>query len=49
MKTATTTRLALLAALQEICKAYLAADTNAARAALMLALDHTQKALIALE
>jgi hypothetical protein len=49
MKTATTARLALLTALQEICKGYLAATTNADRAALMLALDHTQKALIALE
>jgi len=49
MKSTIEARLALLTALQEICKAYLAADTNAARAALMLALDHTQKALIALE
>lgn len=49
MKTTIEARLALLTALQEICKGYLAATTNAERAALMLALDHTQKALIALE
>jgi len=49
MKTTIETRLALLTALQEICKAYINTTTNADRAALMLALDHTQKALIALE
>jgi len=49
MKNTIEARLALLTALQEICKAYINATTNADRAALMLALDHTQKALIALE
>jgi len=49
MKTATTTRHALLTALQEIVKGYLAADTNAERAAFVLAMRHTESALSALE
>ena len=49
MKTTIETRLALLDALQEIGKAYLAADTNAERNALLLALQHAEAALSALE
>jgi hypothetical protein len=49
MKTTIETRLALLTALQEIGKAYLAADTNAERNALLLALQHAEAALCALE
>jgi hypothetical protein len=43
------TRIALLNAMQEICKAYLTANNNADRAAFMLALSHVQAALTALE
>ena len=43
------TRLALLDALQAIGKAYLAADTNAERNAILLALQHAEAALCALE
>jgi hypothetical protein len=43
------TRLALLDALQAIGKAYLAADTNAERNAILLALRHAEAALCALE
>jgi hypothetical protein len=49
MKTAIETRIALLTALQEITKGFLAADTNAERAAFVLALQHTEAALAALE
>jgi len=49
MKTATTARIALLSALQEIVKGYLAATTNAERAAYVLAMRHTESALSALE
>jgi hypothetical protein len=49
MKTTIETRIALLDALQAIGKAYLAAETNAERAAFVLALQHTEAALAALE
>jgi len=43
------TRIALLNALQEIGKGFLAAETNAERAAFVLALQHAEAALAALE
>ena len=43
------TRLALLTALQEIAKGFLAATTNAERAAFVLAMQHAEAALSALE
>jgi hypothetical protein len=49
MKTTIEARVALLDAMQEIGKAYLAADTNAERNALVLALQHAEAALSALE
>jgi len=49
MKTAIETRIALLNALQEIAKGFLAATTNAERAAFVLALSHAEAALTALE
>jgi hypothetical protein len=49
MKTATQTRIALLNALQEIAKGFLAATTNAERNAFVLAMTHTEAALSALE
>jgi len=49
MITTIKTRIALLDALQEIGKAYLAADTNAERNAILLALQHAEAALAALE
>jgi hypothetical protein len=49
MKTTIEVRVALLDAMQEIGKAYLAADTNAERNALLLALQHAEAALCALE
>ena len=49
MKTAIETRLALLTALQEITKGFLAANTNAERNAFVLAMQHTEAALTALE
>jgi hypothetical protein len=47
--TATTARLALLDAMQEISAGYLAATTTTERAAFMLAMRHAEKALAALE
>ena len=49
MKTTIETRLALLTALQEIAKGYLAAETNAERNALLLAMAHAEAAMSALE
>jgi hypothetical protein len=49
MKTAIDTRLALLTALQEIAKGFLAATTNAERAAFVLAMQHAEAALSVLE
>ena len=49
MTTAIETRLALLTALQEIAKGFLAATTNADRNAFVLAMTHTEAALSALE
>ncbi len=49
MKNTIETRLALLTALQEIAKGYLAADTNAERNAFLLALLHAEAALTTLE
>jgi hypothetical protein len=49
MKNTIETRLALLTALQEIAKGYLAAETNAERNALLLAMQHAEAALTALE
>jgi len=45
----TATRAALLTALQEIVKGYLAANTNAERAAFVLAMKHAEAALSAVE
>jgi hypothetical protein len=49
MKTATEARIALLTAMQEIAKGFLAATTNAERAAFVLAMTHAEAALTALE
>jgi hypothetical protein len=49
MKTTIEIRLALLDALQQIAKGYLAAETNAERNAFLLALQHTEAALRAIE
>ena len=49
MKTAIETRIALLNALHEIAKGFLAATTNAERNAFVLAMTHTEAALSALE
>jgi hypothetical protein len=49
MNTATATRLALLTALQEIVKGYLAASNNAERAAFVVAMKRAEAALSALE
>jgi hypothetical protein len=49
MKTTIATRLALLTAMQEIAKGFLAAETNAERAAFVLAMQNTEAALSALE
>ena len=49
MTTATATRAALLTALQEICKGFLAATNNAERAAFLLAMKHAEAALSAVE
>ena len=49
MKTTIEARAALLDALQEIAKGFLAAATNAERNAFVLAMQHTEAALTALE